>query len=258
MSAGFLGVPGVEPWLFIGLTFASFATNWMGLVFGTAGGLLLLVIMASFASIFPPAVLVPMHTIVQLCSGGSRVFMMWDWVLKDTLVPFIAGAVIGATLGASIFVSLPAGILMGMLAVFVIIVTWMPSFGQVGSIGKRFAIIGFVSTFLGVFVSATGTLVSPFVAAASPDRRNHAATLAALMSISHATKMVAFVSIGFALGAYVPLIAAMIAGGIAGNWAGERTLHRVKEEWFRIVFKIGMTLMASRLLWIAAKDMGWV
>lgn len=255
MDAGFLGMPDVSFWLFVGLAFASFATNWMGLVFGTAGGLLLLVIMAGF---FPPAVLVPMHTIVQLASGGSRVLIMWDWVLKGTLLPFAVGSVIGAALGASIFVALPGGILMGLLAIFVITVTWVPSFGQVGSLGQRFAIVGFVATFLGVFVSATGTLVGPFVAAASPDRRNHVSTLAALMSITHSAKVAAFLTIGIAIGAYLPLIAAMIAGGILGNWAGERSLNRMREEWFRTIFKIGMTLMASRLLWIAARDMGWV
>lgn len=255
MSAGFLGIPDVGIWLFLALTVASFATNYMGLVFGTAGGLLLLVIMASF---FPPAVLVPLHTIVQLCSGGTRVLIMWDWVLKGTLMPFAAGSLLGAVLGASIFVSLPGGILMGMLALFVITVTWMPSLGQIGSLGKRFAFLGFLATFLGVFVSATGTLVGPFVAAASPDRRNHAATLAALMSITHTAKFGAFLVVGFALGAYVPLMAAMIAGGMFGNWVGERSLHRVKEEWFRIIFKVCMTLMAMRLLWIAARDIGWI
>jgi uncharacterized membrane protein YfcA len=199
-----------------------------------------------------------MHTIVQLGSGGSRVFMMWDWVLKGTLIPFTVGSIIGALLGASIFVSLPAGILMGGLAIFVIVITWMPTLGQVGSIGKRFAAVGFLSTFFGMFVSATGTLVSPFVAAASPDRRNHVATLAALMSITHAAKVAAFLIVGIAIGAYLPLVAGMIAGGIAGNWVGERALKRLGETWFRHLFKVVTTALALRLMWIAAGDLGWV
>jgi uncharacterized protein len=107
-----------------------------------------------------------------------------------------------------------------------------------------------------VFVSATGTIVGPFVAAASPDRRNHVSTMSALMAITHTAKMMAFAWVGFALGAYVPLIAAMIAGGMLGNSWGERTLNRMREEWFRTSFKVVMTLLAMRLLWTGAKDLG--
>lgn len=254
-GADFLGTPGVGFWMFVGLSVASFATNYMSIVAGTAGGLLLLVIMAGM---FPPSILVPLHTLVQLGSGTSRVFMMWDWVLKGTLVPFAVGAAIGAALGASVFVSLPEGLLMGFLAIFIIIMTWTPSLGRYGSVSNRFAAVGFVATFLGVFVSATGTIVGPFVASASPDRRNHAATLAALMSITHIAKVAAFLTVGIALGAYVPLMGGMIAGGMLGNWAGERTLSRMREEWFRTFFKVAMTLMSLRLLWLSARDLGFI
>ena len=71
--------------------------------------------------------------------------------------------------------------------------------------------LGFVTTFLGVFVSATGTLLAPFVAASTPDRRVHVATMGALMMFSHLAKVAAFGFIGFAIGRYVPLIVAMIA-----------------------------------------------
>ena len=38
----FLGTPDVGMWLFLGLTFASFATSFIGVFTGTAGGLMLL------------------------------------------------------------------------------------------------------------------------------------------------------------------------------------------------------------------------
>ena len=60
---------------------------------------------------------------------------------------------------------------------------------------------------------------------------------------------------GFALGAYVPLIAAMIATGILGNWAGEHTLTRMKEDWFRVGFKLVMTCLALRLIWVAVREL---
>ena len=252
MASGFLGTPDTDVWLFIGMVIASFLTNYFSIVAGTAGGLLLLVLMASF---YAPAVLIPMHTLIQLGSGITRTIAMWKWVIQGTLLPFTVGCLAGAAVGAKLFVSIPQGLLMGVLGVFVLIMTWAPQLGRFGGVRDRFAGLGFGVTVLGVFVSATGTIVGPFVAAASPDRRNHVATMAALMAITHTAKMMAFAWVGFALSAYVPLIAAMIAGGMFGNLVGEKTLTRMKEEWFRVSFKVVMTVLALRLLWMGLVEL---
>lgn len=255
MEQAFLGTPDTSVWLFSGLVVASFFASYFSIVAGTAGGLMLLVLMASF---YPPSVLIPMHTLIQLGAGLSRTLSMWEWVMKQTVLPFTVGCIAGAALGGYIFISLPQALLMGGLGLFVLLITWAPQIGRFGPERGRFALLGFGVTVLGVFVSATGTIVGPFVASASPDRRNHVATMSLLMAITHIAKMAAFLWIGFALGAYVPLIAAMIASGIAGNWYGERTLARLREDWFRLGFKLVMTLLALRLLWVAIKELGWL
>ena len=114
-----------------------------------------------------------------------------------------------------------------------------------------------MATFVGVFVSATGTLLAPFVAASTPDRRIHVATMGALMAIAHIAKIAAFGFIGFAIGRYVPLMAAMILAGAVGNWVGEVALLRTKEQHFRLVLQIALTLLGLRLLWTAARGAGW-
>ena len=186
METAFLGTPDTSAWLFSGLVVASFFASYFSIVAGTAGGLLLLVLMASF---YPPSVLIPMHTLIQLGAGISRSFAMWQWVLKQTLLPFTLGCIGGAALGGYIFISLPQAILMGVLGLFVLLITWAPQLGRFGPERGRFALLGFGVTVLGVFVSATGTIVGPFVASASPDRRNHVATMSSLMAITHIAKM---------------------------------------------------------------------
>jgi uncharacterized protein len=248
-------MPDVSQALFGGLVVASFATSFIGIVTGTAGGLMMLAILAMF---FPPAVLIPMHTLVQLGTGGSRVIMMRRYVLYPLMLPFIIGSAVGAAIGAQIFVSLPTAVLQGFLGVFIIIMAWVPNFGRIGPERGRFATLGFVATFLGMFVSATGTLVAPFVAAASPDRRNHAATLAACMSTTHIMKVVAFFLLGVAISVYTPLIAAMIVAGILGNYVGRSALNAMREDWFRTMFKVLMTLLALRLIWVAIEKSGWL
>ncbi len=253
MEAGFLGVPDVPLWLFILLSLTTIATTMLGMLTGTVGGLGLLAVMAIF---FPPAILVPVHTFVQLGVGSSRMILMWRYVIKETLLPFMIGAAIGAALGAQIYIALPTGILQGIIAVMIIVLVWMPKFTLIGSVRKRFAGVGFGATFIGMFVSATGTIVGPFVAGAAETRQNHASTMASLMAISHVSKLLAFGLLGVSLSAYLPLIAAMISCGVLGNLIGRYVLKKMPERWFRLAFQIFMTGLAIRLLYVAASENG--
>ena len=251
---GFLGVPDTSVWVFFGLSVAAFVTTFLGATPGTAGGLLLLAIMAFF---YPPLVLVPVHTVVQLGAGTSRTFIMWRYVKKRLILPFTIGAFVGALAGGQIFVTLSSSILQFILGGFIIIVLYMPRFAAGGPERARFGVLGFFATFLGVFVSATGTFLSPFIAHASGDRRIHVSTMATLMAITHIAKLVVFGTIGFTVAAYAPLMAAMIVGTVGGNWVGSKALNRIPEKTFRVVFKILLTLLAIRLLVGAAADAGW-
>ena len=250
----FLALPEGGSLLFLGLSLASFATAFIGVFTGTAGGLILLGIMAL---VMPPASVIPVHTVVQLGSGVTRTMIMWRYVMRSTLLPFSVGAALGAAAGAKIFVSLPVSYLQGILGLFILVVTWLPRLGQIGAERGRFAALGFVATFAGVFVSATGTIVAPFVASASPDRRNHAATLGALMTLVHIAKIGAFGFIGFAVSNYIPLMAAMIASGAIGNWLGEEALNRISEGRFRLLLRLFLTALGLQLLWGAAANARW-
>ena len=202
--------------------------------------------------------LIPIHTVVQLGSGVSRTFIMWRYVMREALAPFVVGAVIGAVAGAKIFVSLPIAMLQGILGLFILTVTWMPKLGRFGTERTRFAALGFGTTFLGMFVSATGTLLAPMVAGSAPNRHSQVATFGALMSIAHVAKLAAFGVLGFAIGRFVPLMAAMVATGALGNWIGERALDHVSERGFRIVFRSVLTVLGLRLVWVAIAEAGWL
>jgi len=251
----FLGTPDVGPLLFAGLMLASLVTSFIGVFTGAAGGIVLLGLMAM---VMPPLVLIPVHTVVMLGAGATRTMIMWRNVMRPSVLPFVIGSAIGAAAGAKIFVALSTMWLEFILGGFVLLVTWMPNLGRFGAERGRFAILGFMTTFLGVFVSATGTLLAPFIAASTPDRRVHVATMGALMMIAHIAKIVAFGFIGFAVGHYVPLMAAMILAGAVGNWVGEVALLRTSETSFRLVLQVALTLLGLRLLWSAAGHAGWI
>jgi len=249
----FLSAPDIGPLLFLGLSMASFAAAFFGVFTGAAGGLILL---ATMALVMPASILIPVHTVVMLGTGATRTMIMWRFIMQKTILPYVIGAAVGAALGAKMYVALPTSILLGILGAFILLVTWMPTLGRLGAEHGRFLVLGFVTTFLGIFVSATGTILAPFVASAAPDRRNHSATLGALMLTTHVAKLIAFGVIGFAIGPFMPLAASMIAASAVGNWAGKVALGRTSEGRFRLVFQLVLTAMALRLLWGAARAAG--
>ena len=249
----FLGTPDVGALTFVGLMLASLATAFIGVFTGAAGGIVLLGLMATA---MPPLALIPVHTVVMLGSGVTRTMIMWRHVMRPAVLPFVVGSLIGAARRLGVRVAdAPCGLRSSrrLHPVGDLDAEARP----VGAERGRFGVLGFVTTFLGVFVSATGTLLAPFIAASTPDRRVQVATMGALMMFSHLAKLVAFGFIGFAIGRYVPLIVAMIATGAVGNWFGEVALLRTKEQHFRLVLQLALTILGLRLLWSAARGAGW-
>jgi len=105
-------------------------------------------------------------------------------------------------------------------------------------------------------VTWTGCLIGPFVASISPERRHYAAPTGTRMAMTNIIKLVTFGLMGFAIGAYLPLMAAMVATAAFGNWIGRHVLVRMPEHVFRVLLKTLLTALALRLLWIAARDGG--
>ncbi len=244
----FLGMVGINAWVFAGLSLAAATTAFIAAIVGTAGGLLLIAVMGF---VFPPALLIPIHTVVQLGAAGSMAISRWRHLMRETVLPFTIGTVIGAAIGGQIFVNLPENLLLLALGVSILALAWVPKIARFGPERGRFAFMGFVITFLGIFISATGTLLASFTVAIAPDRRNHIATLGALMSIVHIAKLAAFILLGVSFGNYVPLIAAMIGTSFIGTWIGKYALDIIPERLFRIAIQTMLTLMALRLIWVA-------
>ena len=105
IELSFLGVPNVNAWIFFGLSIAACFTSIVAVVTGTAGGLLLLALMAFF---FDPATLLPLHTVIMLLASVHVAALFWRYILRQTVIPFLGGSIIGAALGAQIFVELRA------------------------------------------------------------------------------------------------------------------------------------------------------
>ena len=236
----------LTPWWFVGLCAISFVGSFIAAALGLGGGMLVLAVMAL---ILPPTVLIPVHGVVQMGSNLGRAILMARHVLYLVVPAFFAGAGIGAAMGAHVVVALPLWLLLAALAVFVMYGTWSPGFRSTRPGRGKFFAVGTLSSFVTMFVGATGPLIAPFVSAACNERRQVVATHAMLMSLQHGIKVLAFGLLGFAFGPYLPLLAGLLSFGFLGTWVGGRVLAKLPEDVFRMGLRAILTVLAFRLFY---------
>jgi uncharacterized protein len=237
----------LEFWLLVG---TSFFTSALTAAVGIGGGVALLAVMAQLV---PTAAIVPVHGIVQLGSNVGRAGLMRRDIDRKLLLYFVGGSLIGAAIGGQIVVALPTPYLQLALALFILYATWGPKpVAAEGSV-KTLAIGGAFSTLLTMFVGATGPFVAALIKPMQLGKLGQVATMSACMVIQHALKVLVFGLLGFSFAPYLPLMALMIAFGFVGTLAGRGLLDRISEKHFKTGLNMMLTLLALRLLWVAAR-----
>jgi len=235
---------------FFALCFVSFIGSLIAGALGLGGGVLVL---ATMANVLPPLALVPIHGVVQLGSNLSRAVLNWRHTLMSVATPFFIGTIIGAAIGAQFVVALPKPLLQLVIAVFILVSTWLPHL-QSKSAGKvKFFLVGIVTTIVTMFVGGTGVLVGSFVAPACPERHQFVGTHSVVMTIQHGLKIVTFVLLGFAFGPYIALLMGLVTFSFIGSYVGKLLLNRLPERIFRAALKATLTLLALQLLFSALR-----
>ncbi len=240
---------GLTAWSFAGLCAISFIGSFIAASLGLGGGMLVLAVMALA---LPPVVLIPVHGVVQFGSNLGRAILMARQVHYLVVPAFIAGALLGAAIGAHVVVALPLWLLLALLAIFVLYGTWSPGFRSAKPGRIKFFAVGAVSSFVTMFVGATGPLIAPFVSAACGERQQVVATHAMLMSVQHGIKVLAFGLLGFAFGPYLSLLVGLLAFGFLGTYVGGRVLAKLPEQVFRRGLRALLTVLAFRLFYDSA------
>lgn len=220
----------------------SFAGSFVTVTMGLGGGILVL---ATMASLLPPAALIPLHGVVQLGSNAFRAAVLLKNIHLAPVAGFAAGAAVGALLGGQIAFDLPAPALQTAVGLFVL---WSLVAKPPRWLARWPWLSGLVSTALTMFVGATGPFVATMVRAFDLRRQSHVATHAILMTIQHGLKIAVFGFLGFAFTPWLGFLAAMIASGAFGTLLGRRVLIAMDERLFRRALRIVLALLAIRLI----------
>ena len=236
-------------WVFWALCGISFVGSVIAAALGLGGGLLVLATMTLF---LPPAVVIPIHGIVQIGSNGFRSVLLRREILYRIAPAFIIGTLVGSYIGGQTVFALENWILQLILGLFVLYATWAPNFRSSDPGPAKFFGCGLFGGFATMFIGGSGPLVAPFVNAACPTRLKVVATHATLMTFQHLFKVIIFGVLGFAFGPYIPLLVGLLLFGAVGTYAGRAVLYRLPEKVFRIGLRTILTLLALRLLYAAA------
>ncbi len=226
---------------------AAFALALLSAVAGFGGGVLLLPV---FTGLFGLRVAVPVLTLTQIVSNGSRVWLNRGELDRRVIARFAVGAVPFAVLGALLFVTAPLEPLKRLLGVFLLaVVVWRRLNPHPRSISETaFIGVGAASGLGSALLGSVGPMTAPFFLAAGLTRGAYIGTEAACALLMHLTKTAAY-GAGDLLSVRVLLLGlALVPATTAGAWVGKRLVGRISDRVFVNLVEVGLVVAAVLLL----------
>jgi len=233
---------GLPAYVVVMLPIAAACTSFVSAVVGVGGGTILLGLMSVWLS---PAVLIPVHGVVQLGSNTFRSALLISHVRWSVVLPFLVGTLVGSVTSGLILAQLPVWIMQVGISLFLV---WAV-FGSASAMGKLGSLAaGGISGFLTMLFGATGPFVNAFVKTLGLPPTSLIATSACLMTVQHLLKLLVFGALGFAFRDYVPLMISMLICGFVGTYLGRQILFKINPLTFTRILNGVLLIIAARLM----------
>lgn len=239
----------------LALLAATFVTSAISGVFGMAGGLLL---MGVLALLLPVSAAFVAHGFIQLVANGWRAVLHRRHIKWRIVLGHFAGAVAAGLLVASI-AFLPSRPLLYLCLGMVPALVWLPKGVLHLDVARPFPafLSGFANTALNLVAGVSGPLLDVFFQRASLGRHGIVATKAAVQSVSHIAKIIVY---GAALAGTEAaaqlswwLLALAIPCSMAGTMIGGRILDRLTDASFLLWTRWIVTAIGGAYLVQAAR-----
>lgn len=227
---------------------AAFALAVLSAVAGFGGGVLLLPV---FTALFGLRVAVPMLTLTQLSSNGSRVWLNRRDLHWPLVGWFALGAVPLAVAGALLLAHAPLSPLKRLLGVFLI---GMVGWRRINPTPRKpadhtFAGVGAASGLGSALLGSVGPLTAPFFLAYGLTRAAYISTEAAAALTMHLTKVAAYGAGDLLTAPVLRYGAALTPATLAGAWLGKKIVGRIDDRVFVHLVEAG--LVVAGLLFLA-------
>ncbi|UJF18185.1 sulfite exporter TauE/SafE family protein [Vibrio sp. SS-MA-C1-2] len=230
------------------LSSLTFFTSAFTAIVGAGGGLVLLTLLPQWLA---PAVIIPVHGVVQLFSNLSRAYFMKNSIDRSVIPLFIVGCTTGAIAGGLILKQISLEYIPLIMGIYVLLNLWckpaMKLFSQVESL----FLLGAIQGSIGLFIGAPGPLIISAMKKKYSNHQQLVATTAIFTAFSHMTKLVIYILLGFAFINYLPLITFMIIAAIAGSYVGKKLQGKANIKYLSVVLSIILTFLAFRMIFTA-------
>jgi uncharacterized membrane protein YfcA len=226
---------------------ATFGLALLSAVAGFGGGVLLLPV---FTVLFGLRVAVPMLTLTQLSSNGSRVLLNRRDLRLPLIGWFALGAVPAAVVGGLLLAHTPLRPLKRILGVFLIgVVVWRRLRRAPSAASERsFIAIGAASGAGSALLGSVGPLTAPFFLALGLARGAYIGTEAASALTMHITKIASY-GAGDLLTDRVLLFGiALTPATVLGAWVGKKIVGRIGDRVFVLLVELGLLASGSLFL----------
>ena len=242
------------------LIISAFITSSISAVLGMGGGIILLGIMAI---LIPEGYMViALHGIIQLFSNTTRTFVFRNHIKTKLIKEFLLGAIIGLLISGIIIFLLILGLevqsakdlkvdfLKPVIGIFIIWYLYLKG-PKKKKEANSFTKVGLISGFSTVFVGATGPLIAPFFINDNLTKENIIANKAACQMISHLGKIPLFIYFfNMDYFAEMTVLLPLIIAVFLGTNLGKHILAFIPELTFKKIFKILLTIIAVRLIFL--------
>jgi len=229
------------------LTTIAFLTSMISAVVGFGGGVMLMAILVSLA-VLPINALIPVHGLTQISSNLSRAYFGYKDIQYEVIPKFLLGSIVGISLFTGILTILSLEYVPLFIGSYILLSLWSKKFNERIKRYENYYIIGFFQTGLSMVVGATGPLTMTLLFKDYNDKNKVVATGAALMSITHLSKIIVFTYFGFVFFDYLWIIIAMVLGAIFGSFVGTKLRHLIDGKKFTIILKVLLTTLALKII----------
>jgi uncharacterized membrane protein YfcA len=229
---------------------AALVTSIISGMMGMAGGILLLVVIASTV---PTIYVIPLFGCVQLVSNLTRLSVFYRHIQWKIIRYFLIGVVPGSVIGIYVFSLVPREIIKPMIALFILLILYLPKpQRRVHLLYPSFIVIGLVGGILGILLGTPGPFLAVFFYRNDILKEELIATKAACQAISHALKIPFFGFLGANLTAYWDTLLYLSVAVVFGTMIGKKLLRTMSEKTFMVSFKFVLTLLSLRVILLEA------
>jgi len=229
------------------IVFGSFLAALCNAVFANGGAM---IILAITSAVLPVAAIVPIHSTLLIGSTTSRAIVFRQHIDWRIAGPFLLGSVVAVAIAARIYVDLPETAIAAAIGIVMLAAIWLPSIPWRPKVRHPWLIVGFVHSFISTLF-AYGALMHAIMLHTGLRRRAIVGTMAASLTGMGLFKIAGYAWHGFDFSPYLLIIVWSIAAAVVGTWIGRFLIERVSESLFRAVFRLLVTVMALRMLYLA-------